>query len=376
MPAGRISRIRLAALIGCLALLVYGSLSPWQGWRSLGVGPFAFLFAPWPTHITAFDLALNILAYLPLGLLLLLALRPRLRPLPALAVAVTAAAALSIAIEALQSYLPARIASNLDVLTNVAGACLGALAGSTLAPLLIEGGGVREVRRRWFLPHADLVLLLAFLWPLAQLQPGAMLFGNGELGQSVVGAILSVFDRSPPMFDPGQFAAAEVVATACGMLAAGAALVSAMRAQAPRRRLLGLLIGSALATKALIYGYEFGAVRAFAWLTPGAVAGLAVGLLAVTATASASTARTATLISIAAVIVLVFAVNAVAPNPYHAHWLSAWNPGRLRDAIAVSDLLAVAWPFAMLIALFITNWRGGRQPRRPMPPGGHPGTRS
>jgi hypothetical protein len=254
-------------------------------------------------------------------------------------------------IETVQNYLPARIASNLDVLTNVAGAALGAVAATALAPALIDGRRLQQARRQWFRPHCAALLLLAALWPLAQIHPGPMLFGNGELSRGLVSALLAVFDRTLPVFDAGRFAAAEVLVTACGMLAAGAALTAAMKQRAPRLRILLVLLGAALATKAITYGHEFGPERAFAWLTPGAVAGLAVGWLAVTATATTASVRSAEALATAAAVLLVVAVNVVPPNPYHAHWLAAWQPGRLRDVAAASDWLAQAWPYALLVAL-------------------------
>ena len=362
--AGRRARSPLVrtALFVYMVLLIYGSLSPWTGWRALGVSPLAFLGAPWPAYVTGFDLALNVLAYLPLGLLLTLALHPHPRGLPAILVAVAAAAGLSVLIETVQNYLPARIASNLDVLTNVAGAALGALAGTALAPPLIDGRRLQQARRQWFRPHSAALLLLAALWPLAQIHPGPMLFGNGELSRGAVAAMLSLFDRTLPVFDAGQFAAAEVLVTACGMLAAGAALTAAMKQQAPRLRILLVVLGAALATKSIAYGHEFGPERAFAWLTPGAVAGLAVGWLAVTATATAASARSAEALAMAATLLLVAAVNIVPPNPYHAHWLAAWQPGRLRDVAAASDWLARAWPYALLGVLL---WSLARPPIHP-----------
>jgi len=343
-----------AALLVYLALLVYGSLSPWTGWRALGVNPFAFLGAPWPAYVTGFDLALNVLAYVPLGLLLALALHPRPRGLAVVLVAAAVAACISVPLEALQTFLPARVASNLDVLTNLAGAAVGASAGTALAPSLIDGGRLQQALRQWFRPHCAALLLLAGLWPLAQVYPGPMLFGNGELDRGIVSSLLATFGRALPAFDAGQFAAAEALVTACGMLGAGAALTAAMRRRAPRLRLLLIMLGAALATKAIAYGHEFGPERAFAWLTPGAVAGLAIGWLAVTAAAAMASARAVAALATAALLLLVVAVNAVPPNPYHAHWLAAWQPGRLRDVAAASDWLAQAWPYALLAVLL---WR-------------------
>ena len=353
LPAGQRPRSSLArtSLVAYAVLLIYGSLSPWTGWRALGVNPLAFLGAPWPAYVTGFDLALNVLAYVPLGLLLALALHPRPRRLPAILAATAAAACLSVLIESVQNYLPTRIASNLDVLTNVAGAALGALAGTALAPALVDGGRLQQARQQWFRPHTAAVLLTAALWPLAQIHPGPMLFGNGELDRGFVSAALAMFGRALPVFDASQFAAAEVLVTACGMLGAGAALTAAMRQRAPRLRILLALLGAALATKAIGYGHQFGPERAFAWLTPGSVAGLAVGWLAVTAAATTASARSARALATAALLLLVLAVNLVPPNPYHAHWLAAWQPGRLRDVAAASGWLAQAWPFAALAVL-------------------------
>jgi len=103
--------------------------------------------------------------------------------------------------------------------------------------------------------------------------------------------------------------------------------------------------------------------RALAWLTPGAVAGLAIGWLAVTAAATA-TARTASALAAAALLLLVVAVNVVPPNPYHAHWLAARQPGRLRDVAAASDWLAQSWPYALL-AVLLWSLARPHPPRRP-----------
>jgi len=358
------SPLARTSLVVYVVLLIYGSLSPWTGWRALGVNPLAFLGAPWPAYVTGFDLALNVLAYVPLGLLLALTLHPRPRGLPAIIVATALAACVSVLIEALQNYLPARIASNLDVLTNVGGAALGALAGTALAPALIDDRRLQQARRLWLRPQSAALLLLAALWPLAQIHPGPMLFGNGELDRDLISTVLGMFDRTLPVFDASQFAAAEVLVTACGLLAAGAALTAAMKQRAPRLRLLLMMLGAALATKAITYGHEFGPERAFAWLTPGAVAGLAVGWLAVTAAAATVSARAAAALAAAALLLLVVAVNVVPPNPYHAQWLAAWQPGRLRDVAAASDWLAQAWPYALL-AVLLWSLRQRRPPVRP-----------
>src|SRR4051812_43431290 len=122
------------------ALTVYASLYPMEGWRGAGVSPFAYLTAPWPRHITYFDLVVNVLGYIPFGFLAVAALQPRLRGAAAFTAAAASAMALSLILEALQSYLPARIASNLDAICNVLGAAVGAVAAVWYAPRLLEEG--------------------------------------------------------------------------------------------------------------------------------------------------------------------------------------------------------------------------------------------
>ena len=110
-------------------LIVYASLYPFSGWRDQGIAPWEFLASPWPKYWTWFDLAANAGGYVPLGFLLALSLlrRGSMRfaatgNRSATAVATLASAALALAMEALQSYLPSRVPSNVDFALNVLGA--------------------------------------------------------------------------------------------------------------------------------------------------------------------------------------------------------------------------------------------------------------
>lgn len=53
-------------------LVVYASLYPFSVRLPLASAPFAFLFKAWPRYYTVADVALNVLGYLPLGLLVAL----------------------------------------------------------------------------------------------------------------------------------------------------------------------------------------------------------------------------------------------------------------------------------------------------------------
>lgn len=333
-------------MLAAYALLIaYASLYPLSGWRDPGGPPLGFLIAPWPRYVTAFDLGANFLGYVPLGLLCALALHPRLRGYGAALAALAAGAALSLALETAQGYLPARIASNADVLANLAGAAAGGLAGARLAHWLLDTGPLYRLRAALFLPGAaaDLGLTLLGLWLFAQLNPATLLFGIGDLRDLVAGSA-------------GARHAAELfvsieAATAAANLCAVALLASAVaRPGAPLARLLAGLLAFALAVKTLSVAILMRAEHVLAWLTPGARIGLAVGVLA--AAVALALPRTARL-ALAAVLLMAAAVlvNLAPPNPYLAATLKVWEQGHFLNFNGLTRLVGSLWPFAALAYL-------------------------
>ena len=75
MPLARVMSVSYALLI------VYVSLNPFDFDFRNGVTPWAWVDAPLPRFITLFDVAVNILAYIPFGFLLVFAAYPRWRNL-------------------------------------------------------------------------------------------------------------------------------------------------------------------------------------------------------------------------------------------------------------------------------------------------------
>lgn len=352
--ARRASPLARALCGAYLLLIVYASLAPWSGWHDIGVGALAYLTAPWPRYITAFDVVVNLLGYLPLGVLGVLALHPRLRGMAAVTLVTLAGALLSGTMEALQTFLPERVASIVDLATNTAGALLGAAFAAPYAPSLIDRGRLAQLRGRWFRRPASLPLTLIALWPLAQAHPSAMLFGTGELRDLLDKALDALDWSTRPLtadrFGAKEFMLAEALVTATGVLAAGLTAAAIMRAAAPRVRLLLALVVAALAAKSIALGVEFGGERAFAWATPGALGGLFVGTLALLA-AAAWRPRAVAALALLATLVLIALVNLIPENPYYAHWLQQWRPGRLAHAAAAIEWVATAWPYALLVWL-------------------------
>jgi len=169
------------------ALIVYASLYPFAGWRDQGIAPWEFLSSPLPKYWTGFDVIANVAGYGPLGFLLALSFlrrgRERFAPTTntaAIAVAVLAASVLSLCMEALQTYLPSRVPSNVDFALNTLGALLGAVAAGALE---LAGAIDRwsRFRLRWFVEEARGALVLLALWPFALLFPASVPLGLGQV---------------------------------------------------------------------------------------------------------------------------------------------------------------------------------------------------
>ena len=167
------------------ALIVYASLYPFADWRDQGIAPWAFLAAPLAastgpasTSRSTWSATCRSASWLALTVL---RTRPAAGAASAVLRATLAGAAISFAMETLQSYLPARIPSNVDLALNIAGALAGAvLAAGARARWAPSRTGAR-LRARWFVDDARGALVLLALWPFALLFPAAVPFGLGQV---------------------------------------------------------------------------------------------------------------------------------------------------------------------------------------------------
>ena len=335
----RASRLARLLLVVYVALVAYASLYPFTGWRGVGLSPFAYLTGPWPRYITAFDIVVNVAGYVAVGFLAVAAVHPRLRGLAATGAAVLAAAALSLVLEAAQSYLPARVPTNLDVLCNVGGAALGAALAQHFTPL-IAGGPLSRTRAAAFLPGVDFGLVVLALWLFTQLNPAALLFGAGDLREFL-----------PPLEGrarrPEFFVTIEAATTAANLMAV-ALLLSALAAPGrPVRAMILAAVLAALAVKSLAVAILMRAENVFTWLTHGAQLGLAIGIAgALVAVALPRTAR----LAMAAVLLMAATVlvNLSPPNPYLADSLKVWQQGHFLNFNGLTRLVSALWPFLAL----------------------------
>lgn len=331
-------------------LVVYASLHPFAGWRDLGVSPLAFLEAGWPRYWTVFDLAVNVGVYLPLGFLLALALPtpwlPRL--LPSLLAALLGGG-LSFCLEAVQTWLPSRVPSNLDLACNALGALLGAVVA------FFHGGRLFQRLTHWQgrlvaeLPHAEAGAVLLGLWLVTQLTPETLLFGNGDL-RSLLGLPLGV------PFAPPLFQLVESLIVAASVLAVGLFARTLLAAPGPAWLGPPLLIAAALGIKALALAVLVSPGDAFAWWSEGARQGLLWGVLALAALAWLPPNWRIVLAGMALMAATVL-VNLAPENPYSTAALAVWRQGHFFNFNGLTRLTAALWPFAALPYLMLLGRR-------------------
>lgn len=357
-------------LLFYLLLVVYGSLYPFQGWADKGVPLLAWATAPRPRYITFFDIWTNIVGYMPLGGLLLLAVHPVCRGWRAVWLALLMGASVSMSMEALQTWLPNRVASNLDWATNAAGTFLGAVLVKPYAAALLDRGYLRQWRHAWFERHASFGLALVLLWPWAQLFPQAWLFGGGDVVRQWPLLTLPLVEDNlrgalPDMAgfrDTLQLYAAqmreqtlwEAAVTSSAWLGAGLMVSVMMRPQAPQRRLIWSLLIATLLLKAGAMGLQFAGAHAWSWLTVGAWLGLLIGSLCLWLVLWLP--RSLRLIlALVALSCAVMLTNLLPPNPYHLAILEGWQQGRFVHFNGLAKWLGWSWPY---LALAYLIWVG------------------
>ena len=170
------------SLVVWALLIAYASLYPFLPLRLPSMEAVTGFFSA-PRYVIRSDIAFNVVAYLPLGMLACLYFRGVGEGRHAIAKAVALAAGYSLLMEALQLFVPNRHVSPFDLAANTAGALLGALAfAPPLYALVTRPLG--ELREAIVIPGAwgDAGLVLVMLWLLAQLNPALPFFGAGDIG--------------------------------------------------------------------------------------------------------------------------------------------------------------------------------------------------
>lgn len=363
------SPIVRAALMAYLLLIIYASWFPFTGWRDTGVPPLAFLNLVKQRYFTGFDVGVNIAGYIPFGMLLVLSFYPRVRGIWAVLLAALIGIFTTGVMETVQNFLPSRVPSNLDFVTNAGGALLGAVLGALWAPGLLDRSRLFKLRQRWFAPHASQGLVLVAMWPLAQIYPQSYLFGHGQVLPIVSGWLSSWFDTDidlVAMLRPGvtmsveQYWLSETIITACGMTGAALTLMCLVRRGAPRFWLMIALLAAALVLKAFASSLLFRPDNALVWVTPGAEGGFLIGMIMLSGLVFAPQVAQRRLAVVTLILALVV-VNTIPVNPYFSSTLQGWVQGKFLNFNGAAWFLSLSWPFFALWFLLLPSHKLNRQ---------------
>lgn len=362
MRMTRAKSLLLAGLLYALGIAVI-SLSPISGWQFVPEYPWEYLATPWPRYWTGFDVMVNVLAYVPLGLLIARSASSRLRnpdwkASQALLIAMAAGLILSITMEGLQTYLPSRRPSTLDVAANALGTFIGAFLASAYT---------QRVTRFQFTetPPTEIGGLMLFgLWLLAQAAPQPIWLALGDIGIHADWrpqvSLLNTPESATALSAAELFAAQRILTealcvasaiTSCALMMHLTLLESSrwFSGYKTRHWIYTLMAISVLtiASRAAWITALHSADELSAWLNPGAQAGIILALLSAYGLAGARPTQQR-VAAIAGLTVTLILANSLPENYYAAQAFGAWFKGRWFNLENLANFSAMAWPFAAL----------------------------
>ena len=337
------------------AAIAFASLQPFGDWMQPLPDTSFWLLGPLPPKAPRFDVIVNFLTYVPLGIFASLLSR-RATALGCMLLALLAGAIVSFAMETLQWFMPPRYANVIDFLTNTAGALAGGMLGAayTRSPLRVA---VREARPRFVLPGTigDVGLALLATWLVAQLNPAIPPFALTFDPEPAIG--IAAAERRA-----SDVAATFIEAAQSGFQLLGVALFVALLVR-ERRYASGaalLLVGLALLLKGGAALLLLKPAVFASWLSPGVLIGVIVGtLLLFPATLLPRPAQ----VAVCAVALLSsLLVPMLAPDIMFASpplTLFNWRYGHLLNYNGLTRLVLVAWPLLAAAWLFVLAGRPG-----------------
>lgn len=360
-PAGSAPRLApsiawpLAAFYALL--IVYASLYPFTGWRNQGIAPWAYLWAPWPRYWTGFDFLANVAGYAPFGFLLALALMRQRSAWRAAILGGAAAVLLSFSMESVQSYLPERVASNVDFALNAAGGVLGAGVAWVCARLGLPRRW-QSARSRWFLPGSRIVLVLLALWGVGLLFPTPVAFSMGQIYEQLEAALLEWLADTPfinwlPVRKFELQPLLPLTEAACVALGALApCLLGCMASVRRRHKIVSVLVilAAGVGVSALSTALSWGPAHSWVWVTAPVIVGWPLALLLALVLAFLPLPRALYALLLAAALLLqLYWLNGASQNAYFASALQSWEQGKFIHFYGLTRWVNGVWPYAAIV---------------------------
>jgi VanZ family protein len=338
-------RTYLSALY--VLFILYASLSPFTGWHDQGLDFLAVLVAPlWQTY-NWFDSVVNLLAYFPLGLLLGLTLSTRFGVGRSLLLAVLGGIVLSASMEYTQMFLPSRVSSNLDLLINSIGTLLGALLAVSISPRAWFELHLTHWRLRFLHTNVsrDFGLALVALWMFAQINPSLPMLGN-----------VFISGVAPPLFaGPSHepFNWMECTAVALNLLMLGMLLLTLLRRSRHAVSALLMVLCLVALVKFIAAAVLLKSWALLLWLNSEAMLGIFTGVLLLLCATLLSRPHLIWAAGFTALSYQILANWLLDTNaPSASMRLYQWNYGHLLNYNGLSQTIALAFPFFLLVYLW------------------------
>ncbi len=336
------THLRSYLAAGYALFIVYASLSPFSGWQEQGLSFLEVLSAPLGQTFTWFDFTLNFLAYVPFGFLLTMMLRSRL-PASGLLLALVLGLAMSVLMEYAQMYLPSRVSSNSDLISNGAGVVCGVLLAVN-----IEAHAwfvrLQQWYGQWFRRGSvsDFGLALVALWMFAQINPSLPMLGSVFISE----ASPSPFAVIPVL----PFSWLECAAVALNLLMLGVLLLTLLHEQRFTVNLLLLALGVVILAKFFVAAVLLKSWALLLWLNSEAMFGIFAGVLLVLAARQLSRKQLSfyAALAVLAYMVLVHWVMGGSGTPAGAMRLYHWHYGHMLNYNGLSQVVALLFPLLLL----------------------------
>jgi VanZ family protein len=351
-------------LLAYTAAIVFLTLYPWIGWRGIPGEPWDFMTEAWPRYWTVYDVITNVLAYIPFGCLaaVVVAQPVHLRSSPqqilfTWLIATCLGSGLSFGLECLQSWLPHRVPSQLDWLTNSLGSAIGA-ALTVFATIWLKRGLLSQQipqSSSWgLLPPRRLTLgaICLVLWIFSQASPQRLLFASGDMSD--------LFNLDFPTLTLVTSGWLEAFIVTGSMCIVTTVIWAATKNQLARRLALVITLTAAVVVKSTSARWLVSDAEPLWWLTAGAQAGLFLGAIAVSLLITLKPS-TQSKIARALLLAIVIVVNFAPDNPYYESMIDRWDDGRWSSLHALFQSMTYLWPILAFIYLALA--RTAQRPR-------------
>ena len=340
-------RLRTWLIICYTLFIVYGSLSPFSGWRGQGLDFIEVLRAPFQLTYTGFDAVINLLAYMPFGLLVGLMLRTRFSALVSVILSLCLGVLLSASMEYLQMYLPTRVSSNLDMLTNSVGALIGALLAVSMTSWTWLFSRLTHWRRDLFRhgKEMDFGLALLALWMFGQVNPSLPMLGNVFISE----VVHHPFVKLPYV----PFDVWESSAVALNLLMLGVLMLTLLRV--PRKVVTAILIVLVIVALAKFIAAAL-LLKSWAlllWINSEAVLGMLLGvllLLAIVWLPRAGTIGFGAAVALSYFVIINFVLDS--STPAAAMSIYHWHYGHLLNYNGLAQTITLVFPLLLLFHLW------------------------